>query len=170
MLAFKNYKLGEADQTFQIESKEENYQASVMMTEQSKRCIDIISRDMDPAVYDQKEFIEALRRLALRGQRVKIRILIFDVNGMIRRGHRIIELASQLSSFIELRKPANEFKDYNEGLLIADNIGYIQRKNYDRYEGKLNFYDKRQAKFFLQGFEDMWATAKPDPNLRRVTI
>ncbi len=170
MLIFEDYKLGEINNAIQIDSKKENYSACLSLAEQAGHTLEIISRDLDPQIFDQPDFIQAIKNLALKSRRSRIRILIFEVQSIIRRGHRLIELASQLSSFIEIRKPANEFKDYNEGLLLADNTAYVQKKNADRYEAKLNFSDKRQSKMLLKEFEEMWETAKPDPNLRRMSI
>lgn len=170
MLVFEDYKLGEIDNAIQIDSKNENYHACLKMAEQSKRTLEIISRDLDPLIYDHPDFIEAVKKLALKSRHSRIRIIVCEINSIVRRGHRMIELASRLSSFIDIRKPANEFLDYNEGLLLADQTGYVHKKNADRYEAKLNFNDKRQSKILLKEFDEMWATAKPDPNLRRMSI
>ena len=170
MLVFKDQKIGEIDRDIQIESKEDNAQASIMMTEQCTYALDIVSPDLDPFVYDHLQFVNALKNLALRGRRTAIRILLNDVNGIVKRGHRVIEVASQLSSFIELRKLSNDHADFNEALLIADKIAFIYRNNATRYEAKVNFNDRRQCRHLEHAFEQMWQTAKPDPNLRRITI
>ena len=69
-----------------------------------------------------------------------------------------------------MRKPAPEYKKFNEAVLIADEIGYLFRENVERYKGKVNFNSRRESKYLLEVFDDMWEKAKPDPNLRRMHI
>ena len=82
----------------------------------------------------------------------------------------VVDLALNLTSFIEFRKPETEFKTFNESLFIADTTGYIHRHSTERYEGTLNFNDKRLSKILTERFEEMWGRATPDPNLKRVHI
>ena len=170
MLVFKEYKLGEIDHTIQIDSKNANYHACLLMTQQCKRTLDIISRDLDPVVYDHLDYVQAIKNLVLKSRHTKIRIMAFEINSIVRRGHRLLDIASQLSTYIEIRKPAVQFKDYNEGMLVADGTGYVLKMDASRYEAKLNFNDKRQCRILQKEFENMWASAKPDPNLRRMSI
>ena len=170
MFIKEDHELGYRDEEFQIQTREDNAEAHAHMVSQSRRYLDIISRDLDPHVYDQNEFLDAVKHLAINGSRAQIRIIVFDVNSIIRKGHRLIEMAAKLSSFIEIKKGASQDDDYNDALLVADRTGFILRNDAQRYEARLNFNDKRQSSLYLNEFEDMWQRAKPDPNFRRVLI
>ncbi len=171
MYDFADYKLGESsDETLKIETRKENADAALELVKQCKLKLAIISRDLDPFVYDQLDFLEALKNLALKGKFVEIRILVFEPELIVRRGHKLIDLAGKLSSFIEILKPAPEYKKFNEAVLIADGIGYLFRENAERYKGNVNFNSRRESKYMLEVFNDMWDTARPDPNLRRMQI
>ncbi len=170
MLNLSNYVLAETKQADEINNREENASTAETMAKQATRFIDICSRELDPFIYDQTGLVIAVKKLAISNRHAKIRILLAEPERIIKRGHRLLDLAFDLTSFIELRKLSHENKDFNEGILIADRAGYIHRKNDARYEGKFNFNDLKFSQQLLSKFDDLWETAKPDPNLRRVTI
>ena len=171
MYNFADYTLGEsADEVVKIDTRQENADAALELVKQCQLKLAIISHELDPFIYDQLDFLEALRNLALRSRHVQIRILVFEPELIVRRGHKLIDLAGKISSYIEMRKPAPEYKKFNEAVLIADEIGYLFRENVERYKGKVNFNSRRESKYLLEVFDDMWEKAKPDPNLRRMHI
>ena len=170
MYTSNEYTLGHSEETIQIASREENRLATLHMTQQSSRTLEILSRGLTPEVYDTTEYIEAVKQLILRNHRSRIRILSFDSNNIVSRGHRLINLAMDLSSFIECRIPASEYNHFNQELFIADNTGYLQRLNCERYEGKLSFNDSRAVRHLLGDFNEMWDRATPNPNFRRLVL
>ena len=168
---FSDYKLGESsDEMLSIETRQENADACLEIVKQSKLKLAIISHELDPFVYDTLEFSDAVRNLVLNGSHVEIRILVFNPDIVVKRGHLLLDIAGRLSSFIELRKPAPEYNSFNEAVLIADEVGYVFRENIERYRGKVNFNSRRESKYLLDVFNIMWDAAKPDPNFRRMHI
>jgi hypothetical protein len=170
MHTFQEHKLGETEDRVQIETAAHHRLAAIRMAQQARRQIEIVSRDLEPAVYDTPEFVEALKRLALANKRARVRIITFDPQAIVTRGHRLLEVSGVLSSFFELRKGGHEHKDYGGSLFLADAMGYIRRSSSDRYEGELNFRDPRQSRLLLAEFDEMWGKSVPDPNFRRFTI
>ena len=170
MYDIEGYRLGETDKLLQLETRAENSLAANHMAKQCQRNLIIISRKLDPAVFDTEEFVDAVKYLALRHRRAKIQIIVFETDTIVKRGHRLLELSGKLSSFIELRKAHYSFDDYNECLLVADEIAYIHRENGERYEGTLNFKNRRHSNNLLKQFEEMWELATPDPNLRKMIL
>ena len=170
MYTSNEYTLGHSEETIQIASREENRLATLHMTQQSSRTLEILSRGLTPEVYDTTEYIEAVKQLILRNHRSRIRILSFDSNNIVSRGHRLINLAMDLSSFIECRIPGNEYNNYNQEIFIADSIGYIHRLNAERYDGKLSFNDHRMVHHLEGDFEEIWDRSMPNPNFRRLAL
>ena len=166
----EDYRLGETDRVLQLDNRSENIIVTNHMAKQCHRTLNIISRTLDPVVFDTAEFADAVKYLALRHRRAQIQIIVFDPDTIVKRGHRLLELSGRLSSFIELRKAHYSFNDYNECLLIADSTGYIHRKNSERYEGTSNFKDRRHSTHLLNQFTDMWEMATPDPNFRKMML
>ncbi len=168
---FAEHKLGEStEDAVRITTREENAKAALELVKQSRQKLAIISQELDPNVYDQADFLEELRKLAINNRYVEIRIIVFEPELIVRRGHKLLDLAGKISSFIEMRKVSSKYKSFNESVLVADEIGYLYRESTDRYNGKVNFNSRRESKHLLDVFDNMWETAKPDPNLRRMHI
>jgi hypothetical protein len=167
---FAHLELGKTNETVPIDTVDHHRTAAVRMVQQARFNVEIVSRLLDPPVYDTSEFIDALTRLILERRQVKVRVLVFDPQAVVHRGHRLVELAGNLSSFIELRKPSMEHANFNGSLLMADAKGYILRESAERYEGTVNFHDRTVSKNLLDAFEEMWSRATNDPNLRRMIL
>ena len=170
MYDIEDYRLGETNKLLQLETRADNIQVANHMANQCQRSLFIISRKLDPAVFDTTEFADAVKYLALRHRRARIRIIVFEPDAIVKRGHRLLELSGRLSSFIEFRKAHYTFDSYNECLILADATGYIHRKNGELYEGTLNFKDRRTSRHLLNKFTDMWEMATPDPEFRKMML
>ena len=164
---FARFALKKDAQTVDIDTSEACRLAAVSMARQAARSIDIVSRQLDPQMYDNDDFCQAVSRLVIGSRRARVRVLVSQVEPLVKRGHRLVNLAQRLSSFIELRVPASEFDDYNGAFMIADDAGSIERRLSDRFEARVNFNDPRAAQELARQFEVMWQTASPDMNLRR---
>ncbi len=153
-----------------ITSREENAAAALEMVRQASQRIAIVSHELDPIVFDTLEFKDALKEMVLNNRYAEVRIIVFNPETIVRRGHKLLDLATHLSSFIHFKKVAREHKSSNEAVLIADASGYVFRENIERYRGKVNFNSRSESKNLLDVFDTMWEAATPDPNLRRVII
>jgi hypothetical protein len=167
---FSAYRLGETNELVPLDTADEHRLATQQMVEQCRRSVHIISRDLDPAVYDFPEFTEALTRALLEGRRMKVRVLVHDAQTIVRHGHRLLQVAARLSSFVEIRTPGPDHKDYNGGMFIGDVRGFVTRRTAERYIGEANFNDARDASLLLDEFEEMWAKSAVDVNLRKFVI
>jgi hypothetical protein len=171
MNEFANYTLGEStEDAIKVTTREENAEAALELVKQSKQKLAIISQELDPLVYDQVDFLDALRNLVTNNRYVEVRIIVFEPELIVRKGHKLLDLAGKVSSFIELRKVSSKYKSFNESVLIADEIGYLYRESTERYRGRVNFNSRRESKHLLDVFNNMWETAKPDQNLRRMHL
>ncbi len=170
MYKFNKSILGETEDEVEIASSEENIYATNAMAAQANRTIDIISRRLDPPIYDTPEFIEAIKQLILKSSRAKVRVLVFEPEQIVKRGHRLVSLSMDMSSYITINVPNKEHDSFNESLFVADASGYIYRKESERFEGKVNFNDKRASRFLIHEFDEMWGKSRSDPNLRRALL
>jgi len=171
MLKLDAYELGGLNKdVIQLETSEENNLCATTLAQQCKRSLDIASRTLDPLIYDQINFVAAVKKFVLNSNKAQVRIIVWEPEQIVRRGHRLLEPINKLSSYIEIRKAGIEHKDFNSGLLIADNMAYMNRKSAERFESLACFNAKRQATLYSNEFEAMWNAAKPDPNFRRFLI
>lgn len=164
---FERFVLKEDAQSVSVNSSDACRAAALSMVSQAARSVLIVSRQLDPQVYDDGEFCEAITQLVVGTPRARVRALLRHVDPAVKRSHRLVALAQRLSSFIELRVPSREFDEYNAAFLVVDGAGLIHRRLSDRFEASVNFNDPRMAQELSRQFEEMWQSAVPDINLRR---
>ena len=164
---FEHFVLKQDPQTVVIDTSEACRLAALSMLRQATRSVDIVSRDLDPQMYDNSDFCEAVSQLIVGSRRARVRVLLRHTDPIAKRGHRLVALFQRLSSFIEMRVQAKEFDEYNAAFLIVDAAGVVYRTHSDRFNGTANFDDSGAAQDLSRQFEDMWQTAVPDANLRR---
>ena len=140
------------------------------MTSQARRTLDFSSLQLEPTLLDDAAYAESVRQLVLRSRRTRIRLLVLEPAALATRGHRLLDLAHQLPSFISLRVPGQNHKDFREATLIADNVGFIHRPLADRPKGLADFNAPSHAGYFTQRFDEIWAHAKPSPHLRSLVL
>ena len=114
-------------------------------------------------------FLSAVQQLAV-SHHGRIRILVKDSSYAVKYGHRLIPLSQRLTSFIEIRKVAEDYKDYNEAFLIADEVGYVHRRHADRFEGVARFKAAMEARELLTFFNEVWRNSAPDPDMQRTYL
>lgn len=167
---FSNHVLGETADTVGVGRSGEVRAAATSMVRQARRTLDLVSRNLDAAVYDDAEFLEATKQLVLRSGRTQMRILVQDATPAVTRGHRLLELTRRLSSYMDIRVPGRQHANYNSAFLIVDRMGTIFRPLADRYDGVVCFRNPREAGELSELFEEMWALADTDPNLRALKV
>jgi hypothetical protein len=143
---------------------------TLAMARQSKRTLDICGRQLDPHLFDHTEFVAAVRQLALRSRYARVRLLVLMPEVLYTRGHQLLLLAQQLPTFVYVRVPCEEDKDFNEAIFIADETGYAHRTLSDRYEGEGNFNDRGTARELTWRFDELWERADTDQNFRRLNL
>ena len=169
MIDYSDTILGQFQEPVELSDGDAQRQAAVALTLQARRSVDIFTRDLDKKIYDNRDFLDSLQNLAVN-HRGLIRILVKDSSKAVKYGHRLIPLGQRLTSFIEIRKVAEDFKEYNEAFLIADGIGFAHRKHADRFEGLARFNAAREAANLLAFFNEVWRKSAPDPDLRRIYL
>ena len=163
-------RLGEDAREIRLASRADNQKVAVALVTQAGRSLDIFSRDLEAELYDQPDFLEGVRALALRSPHVRIRILLQDPARVVRDGHRLVEMARRLSSYIEIRQPSHDYRDHNEAFLIVDRTGLMHRRLADRYEGLASFKQPLRARELGNFFDEVWQRAAPHPELQRLHL
>ncbi|MCC6708098.1 MAG: hypothetical protein IT492_11090 [Gammaproteobacteria bacterium] len=162
--------LGVSAATFEVTTREALAEVSLAMASQTRRRLDIVSRHLDAALYDNEAFVAAVKQITLNHHSARVRLFILDPRPLLGQGHRLIELATRLTSFIEIRTPAPQHKSFNEALLIADNLGYVRRQFSDRFEAEVDFASRRGATALTERFEQLWQRGQLDANFRRLHL
>lgn len=167
---FKNFILGVTNECVQIDTRQYNYDAIHKLVASAQHQIAIISRHLDPRIFNNEEFMQATLMLARRARYSNIRILVHDPSQIIKNGHRVLELSQRISSKIEIRKISQNFSQFNQSFLVADNIAYIHNLKSDLYDAEVNFNDKEKSKELMETFKNIWEQSSQDAALRRLCM
>lgn len=165
-----SFVLGETTGRIRVDDADSNRAVALAMARQGRRTIELASRQLDPLVYDTPDFIDALKHMVLGSRYARVRILVLQPDAVVTRGHRLLQLAHTLSSFIEVRVPGTDHQDFNEAMLVVDRSAYIHRLLSDRYEGRADFNDPNAVVDLLRRFDTVWEHGEIDPNFRALHL
>ncbi|MGH8278163.1 MAG: hypothetical protein ACRETQ_01150 [Gammaproteobacteria bacterium] len=154
----------------ELSIRTDNRTAAAQIATQARRSLAMFTRDLEAPIYDVPEFLDAARALALRSRYSRIRIVVIDPTSAIKDGHRLIELARRLSSYIEVRRPSEDHAKLADAFLIGDDIALLYRPLASRYEGFADLYTPVAARGRLSSFEDIWGHGEPEPEFRRLGV
>ena len=167
---FSNLILGTDHPVHEVDTSEAVSRACVALISQASREVVIMTRDLDPKVFDDSEIILAMREFLLSSRRVRLRILVKQPETVARRGHRLVELTQRLTSFAEIRVPAAEFSSHNTAYVVVDGQGIVYRGFADRFDASISFNDRNLAREKLHEFDEMWQTSVEATSLRRISL
>ncbi|MGD8380157.1 MAG: hypothetical protein PVJ40_04650 [Gammaproteobacteria bacterium] len=153
-----------------LATREDNREAAARLARMARRSLAIFTRDLEPALLDQQAFVDPVRELATGSRYARIRILVLDATRAVREGHRLVNLAGRLTSFIEIRRPGPDHRTIAEAFMIADENALLWRPLADRHEGSLLLNHPIRAREKLREFDEIWAHAEPESEFRHLGI
>lgn len=162
--------LGETAGEYALTSRDDNVQAAALLAGQARRMIELFTPDLEPALYDQTPFIDALAQLCLSSPRARVRILAKDFERTVKDGHRLVDLARRLSSYVELRKVHSDYQENSETFLLVDDYGLLHRRHAARFEGTFSCKAPLEVRRLRASFDEVWDRSEPDADLRRLHL
>jgi hypothetical protein len=169
-LRIDDLQLGVTGLEFEVESLTEASAVAQALATQAQRSLLLHTENLEPAIYDESAFLDAVTRLSHAHSQSHIWILIQDARKVVQHGHRLIEIARRMSSSIQIRRPAEQYRNYHESFLLADGCGYLHRPIAARYEGTANFHDPGKVADFEKYFMEVWERSEPDEEIKRLYI
>lgn len=131
----------------------------------------IASSDLEAAVYDNEELVNAIKRVALSGRGAAIRILVHDISVALQNGHRLLALAQRISSLIEIRRiREHESGDFSASIMLNDAGGWMRRADRLSYDGEGHLSDRPRQRELLMVFERAWERAEAETSARMLKL
>ena len=96
---FERFVLKEDADSVDIDTSEACRLAALSMVRQAARSVEIVSRHLDPKMYDNAEFCDAVSQLVVGSRRARVRVLVRDTEPVIKNGHRLVPLAQRLPAY-----------------------------------------------------------------------
>lgn len=161
---------GPDTQTQRLRSLRQCQDAVIALATGARRQLSILTRDLDPALYETPEFLAAVRALALRGRVLRVRVLVADTQRAVREGHRLLDLHQAVSSWLHIRLPDPDGEWSGEVYCIADDDGILHRVQDGQYNATFEPGGSALARARLRDFDRQWQRSTTDPNLRRLHV
>jgi hypothetical protein len=132
-----------------------------------QRLISIMTPDLEPDIYDQGAFLEIIKRFVLGRSFAKVRVLLRDQARMGNGANRFVAMAHRLTSYLEIRIRAAQYRELTAAYCIADDRAIVYRVRADRFEGIAGFNNPPIARQYLQEFDAVWqASATEEREIR----
>lgn len=144
--------------------------AVVEATGLATRALAILTRDLEPEIYDHDEFLETLKRFILSRSFARVRVLIVDPARAVKTGNRFVSMGRRLNSYIEFRHLREDFADHPEAYLIADETAVVYRADAERWEGMADTNEPAVARYYLDAFDGLWQACEVEPALRQLHL
>ncbi len=150
-------------------TREEARMATLGVLDSARREVAILTRDLDPDLFEHADVLDALKRLAFERPHARIRFLVYDPAHAGTVAHRLIALAQRLSSVFAMRMPVEEVdRQFAGAFIVNDHDGYFERGLASRFEGEGNRHAPARAAQLLSQFNQVWERSVPAEELRRL--
>jgi len=162
--------LGIDDLEFALDSREQVRTMAQTLAKQARRELLLYTDDLEPDIFDQQPFLDAVSNLVRQHQDAHVWVLVENSHKTVQQGHRLIELSRRLSSQIQLRRPPVEYRNHGKTFLLCDDTGYFYRPLASRYEGAGNFNNPGQTAVHKKYFMEVWDQSQADGETRRLHL
>jgi hypothetical protein len=144
-------------------------QAEVLVRD-SHRILRLFSHSLDPAVYDNSAFCDAIFQLATGHPGARVLLLVRDSAPLIGIYHRLVATYHRLTSSIQLRTLSPESETLHTEFMVGDGQSILYIQDPERYRGYYCRYTPLEARRLSVDFDSLWEGALPDPDVKRLHI
>jgi hypothetical protein len=157
--------------TRNILSNLDEYRAAVAeIATRARRTLSIYTTDLEPQIYDTDLFLEPVKRLVLARSHARLRVLISNPGRVSREGNRFMMMARRLTSYIDLRNVAPEFRGNPCSFIVADDTAIAYRQQASKWEGIVACDDTTIVKRYLAYFDEVWSGSLIQPEMRATAV
>jgi hypothetical protein len=145
-------------------------EASLKVAKSAHRVLSIFTQDLEPSVYGEEPFIEAVKRLVFARSYAKVRVLLADSSQAMLYNNRFLALTRRLTSCIDLRTMTPPYATHTGAFIIADDRAVAYRPQADQWTGIADMNDPAGVRKYLNFFDEVWQTSLPDSRLRQMLM
>jgi len=140
-----------------VTTAEEVREATIKVASRAERSITILSPDLEPGLYDDAAFLEAIKRLVLAKSYSRVRVLIWEPSRAVRIGNKFVGLAARLSASIEIRNLQDKYRgDITDAFIIADDASILYRSDGRSSDGIMGSHEPDIVRQHLEAFKQPW--------------
>ena len=145
-------------------------EASLKVAKSAQRLLSIFTQDLEPLIYGEEPFLEAIKRLVLARSYAKVRVLLADPSRAMLDNNRFLALARRLTSCIDLRAMSADYSASAGAFIIADDKALVYRLQADRWDGIADMNDPAVVRRYLNFFDEVWQTGMQESQMRQMLM
>jgi len=145
-------------------------EASLKVAKSAQRLLSIFTQDLEPLIYGEEPFLDAIKRLVLARSYAKVRVLLADPSRAMVDNNRFLALARRLTSCIDLRAMSAEYPASAGAFIIADDKALVYRLQADRWDGISDMNDPAVVRRYLNFFDEIWQTSMQESQMRQMLM
>ena len=161
---------GPPSEVRRVYTAQQGVDAALEIARHARYRLAILTPDFEPATFATPEFRDEVRRIARTSRFAHVRILVRDSQRAVREGHHLVEIASQLASYVRIRVPNPDDEQRSDAFVIGDDDAIFYRVGSDSPDGIVEVGGSALARERLRAFDRAWERAEPDPSFRRLGI
>lgn len=145
--------------------------ATVSLVARARRRVRILSRALDPGLYDDPRVLEALRAFATATTGAEVLLLVLDAAAIQRAHAPMLGLAQRLPTvfrFRELEDPVDRARV--DAFIATDAGGFYYREFGHRFDGDAQLRGAGRARQLCEAFDPVWERSRPCTELRALGI
>ena len=147
---------------------EEVRTATETVAASGQRLISIMTPDLEPEIFDQPAMLEIMKRFVLGHSFAKVRVLMRDQARSSNGANRFVAMAHRLTSYLEIRIRAPQYRELTAAYCIADDRAIVYRPRADRADGLAGFNNHKVARQYLHEFDAVWLASAPEEREVRI--
>jgi hypothetical protein len=151
-----------------LSSFDEVRAATETVAASGQRLISIMTPDLEPEIFDQPALLEVIKRFVLGHSFAKVRVLMRDQARLKNGANRFVAMAHRLTSYLEIRLRAPQYRDLTAAYCIADDRAIVYRPRADRPDGLAGFNNANVARQYLREFDTVWLASAPEEREVRI--
>jgi hypothetical protein len=145
-------------------------EASLKVARSAQRILSIFTPDLEPMLYGEEPFLDAIKRLVLARSYAKVRVLLADPARAMFDNNRFLALARRLTSCIDLRTMGQEYPATAGAFIIADDKAIVYRLQIDRWDGIADMNDPQIVRRYLTFFDEVWNMSMQESQMRQLLM
>lgn len=162
--------LGQHRDNIAFETATEARDIAIAMIAQGTRQAQLFSRDLEPLLYNSREFEVGLLQLLRANPHSHCQVLVQDAEDLFSIDHRLVAINQNLSSYMQIRLAPIEARELMENFMLVDHGGYLKRPNSAIYQGIASFNDPAAVRDLRRSFQQWWEQSGPLPGARRLNL
>lgn len=154
-----------------ISDREAAVEATAALVAGARRRIRILSRVLDPGLYDDPRVLEALRAFATSTTDAEVRLLVLDATAIQRAHAPLLALAQRLPSAFQFRELSDPVDRARADAFIANDAGGCYHREFGhRFDGEALLRGAGRARQLCEVFDPVWERSRPCSELRALGL